>query len=186
MPVQIGATAHSFSDPTALLSDCHRRIEMFLASLERVAALIEQPLAPGTRAALESALHYFRQSAPKHTADEEESVFPRLRQSPHAEVRAALTALDALEQEHRHADSLHAQVDALGTRCLQQGFLSASQALDFRQAVAQLASIYKEHIRIEDEEIFPVTARVLSPADKQKIAAEMAARRGLAVASEVG
>ena len=30
MPVQIGAQSHSFSDPTGLLSDCHRRIEMFL------------------------------------------------------------------------------------------------------------------------------------------------------------
>lgn len=34
MPVQIGAKAHSFSDPTGLLSDCHRRIEMFLESLQ--------------------------------------------------------------------------------------------------------------------------------------------------------
>jgi hypothetical protein len=34
MPVQIGAKAHSFSDPTGLLSDCHRRIEMFLGSLQ--------------------------------------------------------------------------------------------------------------------------------------------------------
>jgi hypothetical protein len=30
MPVQIGAKTHNFSDPTGLLSDCHRRIEMFL------------------------------------------------------------------------------------------------------------------------------------------------------------
>jgi hypothetical protein len=33
MPVQIGAQSHSFSDPTGLLSDCHRRIEMFLGTL---------------------------------------------------------------------------------------------------------------------------------------------------------
>ena len=33
-----------------------------------------------TRVALESALRYFREAAPKHTADEEESLFPRLRQ----------------------------------------------------------------------------------------------------------
>ena len=34
MPVQIGAQTHTFSDPTGLLSDCHRRIEMFLRVLE--------------------------------------------------------------------------------------------------------------------------------------------------------
>ena len=80
MPVQIGAQTHNFSDPTGLLSDCHRRIEMFLGTLERVASVIDRPLTEETRPALESALRYFREAAPKHTADEEESLFPRLRQ----------------------------------------------------------------------------------------------------------
>lgn len=35
MPVQIGAPGYNFSDPTGLLSDCHRRIEMFLRVLRR-------------------------------------------------------------------------------------------------------------------------------------------------------
>ena len=54
MPVQIGAKAHSFLDPTGLLSDCHRRIEMFLGSLQSVAEIIDCPLSAETRAALES------------------------------------------------------------------------------------------------------------------------------------
>jgi hypothetical protein len=44
MPVQIGTTTHSFSDPTGLLSDCHRRIEMFLGVLQTVAENVEVPL----------------------------------------------------------------------------------------------------------------------------------------------
>lgn len=75
MPVQIGAKAHDFSDPTGLLSDCHRRIEMFLGSLQQVAELIDSPLNSGTRSSLESALKYFHEAAPKHTQDEEESLF---------------------------------------------------------------------------------------------------------------
>ena len=90
MPVQIGAQSHSFSDPTGLLSDCHRRIEMFLGTLERVASVIDRPLTEETRPALESALRYFREAAPKHTADEEESLFPRLRQMHHLDVEKAL------------------------------------------------------------------------------------------------
>ena len=43
MPVQIGAKAHPFSNPTGLLSDCHRRIEMFLGALEEVASVIDRP-----------------------------------------------------------------------------------------------------------------------------------------------
>lgn len=177
MPVQIGAKAHSFSDPTALLSDCHRRVEMFLGTLEKVAAGIEHPLADDSRRALESALRYFREAAPKHTADEEESVFPRLRQSPDAEVSSALTTLDALEQDHNRADALHAQADRLGQRCLEQGRLSSLEANQFRAAVAELASIYKEHIRVEDDVVFPIATRVLSQMDKASIADEMALRR---------
>jgi hypothetical protein len=36
MPVEIGAQAANFADPTSLLSDCHRRIEMFLNVLQKV------------------------------------------------------------------------------------------------------------------------------------------------------
>lgn len=177
MPVQIGAKTHSFSDPTALLSDCHRRIEMFLGTLEKIALHIDQPLPDDTRRALESALRYFREAAPKHTADEEESVFPRLRQSSDPEMNAALTTLDALEQEHGRANALHAQVDLLGRQCLEAGPLSAVQAHQFRDAIAELATIYKTHIRIEDNVVFPIAGRVLSPNEKTKIATEMAARR---------
>lgn len=177
MPVQIGAKAYSFSEPTGLLSDCHRRIEMFMGSLERLSRLIDRQLEDNARAALDSALRYFREAAPKHTADEEQSLFPRLRQLQHPEVQAAIGTLEPLEKEHRRADSLHTEIDELGRRCLAQGSLSQSEADRFRQAVADLASIYKEHIRIEDELVFPVAGRVLSDTDKAAIAGEMASRR---------
>ena len=179
MPVQIGAKTHSFSDPTALLSDCHRRIEMFLGSLQQVAPLVDRPLEAVARAALEASLRYFREAAPKHTADEEESLFPRLRQVDNADVKSALATLDALENEHRRADFLHAEVDALGNKCLQDVPLSPGEAARFREAVAELASIYKDHIRIEDDVIFPVAGRALAPTEKSAIALEMAARRNV-------
>lgn len=177
MPVQIGAKTHAFSEPTALLSDCHRRIEMFLGTLEKVGPHLESHLDDDTRIAFESALRYFREAAPKHTADEEESLFPRLRTSSYPDAKAALTKLDALEKDHRRADSLHATVDALGKRCLQMGSLSVPDANQFRMAVADLLSIYAEHIRIEDHEVFPLAGQRLSLADKAAIAAEMRERR---------
>jgi iron-sulfur cluster repair protein YtfE (RIC family) len=150
---------------------------MFLGSLEKVAACVERPLAEDVRGALEASLRYFREAAPKHTADEEQSVFPRLRKCGGPEVQSALATLDALEQEHRRADSLHEQVDRLGNTCLEQGPLSPSQATQFREAVAELGSIYKEHIRLEDEVVFPIAGRTLSQADKAIIATEMSDRR---------
>jgi len=177
MPVQIGAKTHSFSEPTGLLSDCHRRIEMFLGSLQRVSELIESPLTGEARAALQSSLRYFQEAAPKHTADEEESLFPRLRQINEPGLQKAISTLDMLEADHRHAGSLHAEVHSLGLQCLERGPLSAGEAGRFRQAVTGLASIYREHIRIEDDVVFPAAKRALSGPQKTAIAQEMAFRR---------
>jgi hemerythrin-like domain-containing protein len=177
MPVQIGAKTHSFSEPTGLLSDCHRRIEMFLKSLQEVAILLDQPLSADARAAMEASLRYFRDAAPKHTADEEESLFPRLRKVNHPDVDAAIKTLDPLEREHQRADALHREVDRLGTKCLSGSTLSQGEVQRFRLSVAELASIYTEHIRIEDEVVFPVAGRLLTASDKNAIAEEMALRR---------
>lgn len=177
MPVQIGAKAHSFSDPTGLLSDCHRRIEMFLGSLQRLALVLDRPLTEESRAALESALRYFREAAPKHTADEEESLFPRLRQMRHPDVIAAIEKLEPLEREHFLASSLHAEVEALGQQCLAEGSLESLGVEAYRKATDRLVRLYAHHITIEDNVVFPVAARLLPPAEKAAIGNEMAARR---------
>jgi len=177
MPVQIGAPTHDFSDPTGLLSDCHRRIEMFLGSLDAVARAIDRPLSDEAGQALDSALRYFREAAPKHTSDEEESLFPRLRQVHHPDIQSALTRLDSLEEEHRRAAPLHAEIERLGQQCLSRGSLSPGEAEAFRKAVATLVSMYQQHISVEDSLVFPLAARLLSQTDKAAIANEMATRR---------
>lgn len=185
MPVQIGATTHNFSDPTGLLSDCHRRIEMFLGMLTAVAEVIDRPPTEDTTRAMESALRYFGQAAPKHTADEEESLFPRLRQIQDAEIQAAFSRLEELEKEHLWAAPLHAEVERLGARYLSTGSLSSQEVGEFRSAVRDLAAMYKRHISVEDEFVFPLAARVLSDAEKSAIAEEMAGRRQVRVVTDV-
>lgn len=185
MPVQIGAAAHSFSDPTGLLSDCHRRIEMFLGSLGAIAKVIDSPLTDETRRALDFALCYFREAAPKHNADEEESLFPRLRQVRHPDVQSALARLDELENDHRWAAPLHAEVEILGQRYLSKGNLSAGEAEEFREAVAKLTSMYQQHINVEDDVVFPLAAQLLSKAERAAIADEMASRRKVGLVTEI-
>jgi hemerythrin-like domain-containing protein len=85
--------------------------------------------------------------------------------------------LELLEQDHLMAGSLHAQVEALGQRYLSTGSLEAAGVEAFRKAIASLVSIYKQHINIEDELVFPLAARLLSSTEKAAIADEMAARR---------
>ncbi len=177
MPVQIGAKAHNFSDPTGLLSDCHRHIETFLGVLQTVAGVIDRPLADGAARALDSALRYFRHFAPKHNADEEESLFPRLRLINDPLIQTALTKIDALEKDHRWAASRHDEIERLGQRCLSEGKLSAEEAASFRQIIAELSTMYRLHIHVEDETVFPLAARLLTEADRKAVGKEMAERR---------
>jgi hemerythrin-like domain-containing protein len=183
MPVQIGAKSHAFSDPTGLLNDCHRRIEMFLHSLHAAGEAMSGPVTDDVRQALETALRYFAQAAPKHTADEERSLFPRMRGLNSPEVLAAFSELDKLEQDHRSAEALHAEVDRLANRYLTVGTLSRAEVNQFQNAVAELESMYARHIQVEDEKIFPLAARLLPDDQKSAIAQEMADRRNVKIES---
>lgn len=95
MPIRIGQRPdHGFNEPLGLLSDCHRRIEHSLQVLLAVTEQVDgQPLFAAHRSDLEGALAYFGTAAPRHTADEEESLFPRLRTAPDPAAREALDAL---------------------------------------------------------------------------------------------
>ena len=177
MAVQIGAKAHSFNDPTGLLSDCHRRMEMFLGSLVKVATLVDRSPSEETVRALQAALRYFSQAAPKHTADEEESLFPRLRGLQDPAVRSAFSALDRLEKDHETVSHLHIEVERLGARYIETGNLSRAETEAFRGAVGKLQDMYREHILLEDSTVFPLAARLLSDSEKSAIAQEMAGRR---------
>jgi hemerythrin-like domain-containing protein len=179
MPVQIGAKSHHFTDPTGLLSDCHRRIEMFLGTLQAVAEVIDRPATDDVAQALETALRYFSQAAPKHTADEEESLFPRLRQVANPEVTTALSRLDALEEEHRRADPLHADMEQLGVKYLSVKSIPSHEVERFRAAIRDLRAMYERHIGVEDSIIFPLAALLLSEQDRSAIADEMAGRRNV-------
>jgi hemerythrin-like domain-containing protein len=179
MPVQIGAKSSNFSDPTGLMSDCHRRIEMFLNALKTAATFRGRKLTDDERRGLEGALRYFREAAPKHNADEEESLFPRLRKVQNDEVLKALAEVARLEQEHRWAAPLHDQVDSFGRKWLVEGELSAHDAQSFDKAIAQLDAMYRAHIDYEDRVLFPLAARVLPHDELQHVAYEMARRRNL-------
>jgi hemerythrin-like domain-containing protein len=181
MPIQIGQKQESdFSNPLGLLSDCHRRIEHFLEILVQVCRRAASvPLRADERAALEKALDYFRNSAPKHTADEEDSLFPRMRKAGGAE--SALECLAALENDHQAAARDHEVVDTLGRRWLEQGSIGADPLREMQQALDRLARTYQRHIAIEDQEVFPLAARALPAEQLEDVGREMAERRGLAV-----
>jgi hemerythrin-like domain-containing protein len=45
--------------------------------------------------------------------------------------------------------------------------------------LAELTDLYRDHIAIEEGEVFPAAAKLLSKSERDAIGGEMAARRGL-------
>src|SRR5690606_31654613 len=99
MAVSLGAQPeHGFDQPLGLLQDCHRRIEKFLGVLLRITRETHgSELSEEYAEALAASLRYFRNAAPWHTRDEEESLFPRMRVRPEPSVADALAMIARLE-----------------------------------------------------------------------------------------
>lgn len=182
--IQINAPReHTFAEPLGLLSDCHRRIEKFLEQLLRVTRTTAGgQLNEVQRSALATALAYFRQAAPLHTADEEASLFPRLRtlaENGNETARQALAIMERLEQDHDAADKRHAVIDELGTRWLEHDALGSNETAQLEGELAQLRAFYAAHIAVEDKELFPLAGKILDDAQVETIGREMATRRGV-------
>jgi len=182
LPIRLGGPPLAdFNQPLEMLHDCHRRIEHFLDVFKRVAQQFsDSELNEEGRRALEASLTYFSQAAPRHTADEEQSLFPRMRTSADPVVQAALAELDSLEADHRTAEELHEKVDALGRHWLRAGRLTEEEMTRFQAWLDELAAIYAAHIRMEEERVFVMAAQALSAEELQEVGAEMRKRRRIA------
>lgn len=165
--------APTFDDPLGMLRACHRRIERALDVLERVSELEARgPLDASAREALRRTLSYFAIGVPRHAQDEEESLFPRL--------AASGGVIAHLEHDHAELDRMHQEVDALGQELLAAGRFADPASRERSQALASsLREVYTQHIRVEDEELFPLAARLVGAPELEAMGAEMAARRGI-------
>ena len=176
MPVQIGQAEPGFDDPVALMAGCHRRIERFLVVLVDLTSRRRgHGLNEPERAALETALRYFRDAAPHHTADEEDGLFPALGK----DLGLDQNVISELERDHRRAEELHPTVDRLGQMWLTGGNLAEGQVITLQFVLGELSALYREHIRVEEQSIFPSARTLLSREALEEIGRGMAARRGL-------
>ncbi|MGD0800637.1 MAG: hemerythrin domain-containing protein [Terracidiphilus sp.] len=111
MAIEIGAKPDSgFDDPIGMLANCHRRVENFLGILCGVVERAQdRELTDEEKSAVQSALHYFKLGGQRHTADEEESLFPRVRGKPNP----AIDAIAELKSDHRRANRLHDSIETI-------------------------------------------------------------------------
>ena len=168
-----------FTQPIEMMKDCHRRIEHFLDVLKRVEAQFgESDLTDEARRALEASLNYFVNYAPRHTADEERSLFPRMRASENAEARAVMIELDRLEGDHRHGEACHAVIDHLVRQWLETGRMDKAQRKKLQATLDEVRAIYAAHIRLEEQRVFVDAYQLLTAEQMHEIGEEMKQRRG--------
>lgn len=181
MPINIGPSPDiTFTNPLGWLRGCHERIKHFLNMLTAVATRRQgDELHREDREALDAALRYFREGAPKHTEDEEQSLFPRLKASKSPSAVAARATLDALEDEHHQVLETHAEVEILVERWMLEGELPPFEAKRLIALLQQLQGFYEKHMAIEDREAFSVASVVLTEKEMIAIGREMAVRRGI-------
>jgi hemerythrin-like domain-containing protein len=176
MGIQIGAKPDAgFDDPIGMLKDCHRRIEHFLNILSVVVERARgRELTAEESEAVEAALQYFHLGGQRHNADEEESLFPRLR----AEGRNGdLGEIVGLEGDHQRANELHGDVEDLYRRWISAGALAEQDQERLLAVTDQLRLLYEGHIRIEEETVFPRAAELLGSDAIGVMGEEFRARR---------
>ncbi|HVP49545.1 MAG TPA: hemerythrin domain-containing protein, partial [Bryobacteraceae bacterium] len=102
-------TGSTLDRPLEHLTACHRRIEQRLDTLERAAAHLTDKRSEALEA-VEACFRFFESSGILHTADEEESVFPRLQPRLNDAEQKFIVQL---EDQHREADRLYAELKAI-------------------------------------------------------------------------
>jgi len=115
---------------------------------------------------LDGLVAWFEGPGARHEADEEESLFPRLRGAALDDGTRAL--LDRLADEHRVHTELH--VELASTRTV----------TGVARIAVKMERAYRTHLDLEERDLFPKARSLLGVPDFEAISAEMEARRGRA------
>lgn len=146
------------------LGDNHRRSESFLRQLAAAAEeAAGMDLTEGQRTALEVRLQAFHNHLLRCT-EEETSLFAQIRNLEGLEIQRVCPKLDVLEEDFWTARFYAERVERIGHDWLEQNHLTRSEYAVLCSALDCLCRLYRRHIQIEEEEVFPLAERVLAGA----------------------
>lgn len=172
----IGSTpaAVTFEQPLAMLRACHGKILQQCDTLEKLAVHLRQHgNDQQAQQAARGILRYFDTAGQFHHLDEENDLFPAMRASEPAGLAELLRRL-----LHEHIGMLAAW-QAVQTQL--QGLVREEPVLLSDEGVADFVSRYRAHVALENAELLPWAAQLLSDEQQTKIGRAMAARRGVAI-----
>ena len=168
---QIGQRGDKAPSAVQNLLDCHERIRRFTA----LAVKLGEPAPVAEVAEAATAVHrYFTIALPLHSADEEESLAPRL-------VAAAPELgelLHNMTEQHVPIHQTVADLVPLWQRVIAEPERQPELMGRLRAPAAFLRELFEHHLQPEEEVIFPSLSARLSPQQQAEILQEMRGRRG--------
>lgn len=164
--------AASFDDPIALLMACHDRVRHYAGlALKLAQHLPEHGADEQARQAAAAIVRYFDVAAPLHHQDEEEDLFPLL--AARGDERLRQFAGQTMFEEHVELAQLWQQVRARLVA------IAAGESAELPQELArEFSQRYPAHAQVEDDQIYPHAASLLSTDELTELGRKMAARRG--------
>jgi hemerythrin-like domain-containing protein len=177
----------NITDPFTKLVECHDQILERLDIFENALLDLEQN---GIKALareqenINRTFDFFYTEVALHTRDEEDGLFPllepklRRRSVPHPHFDR--TPIQAIENQHRKAEAETQRVEILNSKLRAENDEARRTLLigEFIKRGRVLIAFYREHIRGENEAIFPLAERLLTDAEKTRVAGVMNANRG--------
>lgn len=165
-----------FEQPFEMLEACHERVQRSLALLQRLVDHVDRNSHDAdSRSAARDVLRYFDIAAPLHHEDEELHVFPPLLAQEHD--APLVTLVRQLQRDHvRMAERWATARGPL--QAMADGQLPAFSA-EHEAALDGFAECYADHLRHEDDSIYPAARALLDPGAQSAMGQEMARRRGV-------
>lgn len=171
-----GAAAPSFDHPLEMLHACHGKIQRQLDTLQKLSAhLPAHGCDKQAQQAAQSILRYFDTAGQFHHQDEEENLFPTLiaLDVPNKDEIKAL--IDRLLAQHAVMFSAWSDMRAILVKIAEGENTPLPEAM-----IERLSGNYTRHIQLEETELLPLSARLLSTQRLAEIGKSMAQRRGAA------
>ena len=169
-------SAATFEQPFEMLTACHERVDRMLRLLDRLCQHLDaKGLDEQAAQAARDVMRYFDLAAPDHHEDEERHVFPRLLAGNDENVK---TVVRRLQQDHR--DMTVNWVEAREVlRRVSEGSAPTWTGLSEtdRATLARFAGLYADHIRAEEDVVYPAASALIEAPELQRMGTEMAARR---------
>ncbi len=165
--------APDFTNPLGLLKACHERILSHCDLLEKIMHYLDEKEVDKQLTEATRKVHrYFSTAGKLHHMDEERDIFPRL-------VAASVTLADIINTLKHDHTTIETLWDAMSPALDKPQTISAQQLPTLTTASTKFCMLIRKHIQLEEQELLPVAAQLISDHELALIGQSMKQRRNL-------